>query len=83
MCRWGRHGGRAAEDGAFRVWENARGEYDLVPGWFKFTAEFDRDAQPSEGLLGGLQTWSAPTLPPNPETYFVTPKSPLRFRQTL
>jgi lipoprotein signal peptidase len=63
MFRWLHNGGRDADAGPMKVWADARGEYDLVPGWFKFTAEFDRDTAPSAGALGGLQTWSAPTMP--------------------
>jgi lipoprotein signal peptidase len=51
-----------AADGGFHAGP-ARGEYDLVPGWFRFTAEFDPSARPSDGGVGALQTWSAPVLP--------------------
>ena len=63
MFRWLYNGGRADDAGAFKVWPDARGEYDLVPGWFKFTAEFDPSTAPSGGALADLQTWSAPTMP--------------------
>lgn len=39
------------------------GEYDLIPGWFKFTAQFDPSEKPSEGLIRPLQLWSAPVMP--------------------
>lgn len=40
-----------------------RGESDVVPGWFKFTAEFDPGTPPCDCGLGALQTWSAPVMP--------------------
>ena len=42
---------------------STRGEYDVVPDWFKFTAEFDPGTPPCECGLGALQTWSAPVMP--------------------
>src|SRR4051794_12523311 len=63
MFSWLHNGGTAANDGKFRAWPDVRGEYDLVPGWFKFTAEFDPATPPSDGPLAGPQTWSAPTMP--------------------
>lgn len=39
------------------------GEYDLIPGWFKFTAQFDPAEKPSEGVIRPLQLWSAPVMP--------------------
>jgi hypothetical protein len=63
MFRWLHNGGEEANAGAFRAWPDVRGEYDLVPGWFKFTAEFDPATPASAGALGPLQTWSAPVLP--------------------
>ena len=39
-------------------------EYDVVPGWFKFIAQFDPTTPPSpNGVLNALQTWSAPEMP--------------------
>ncbi|QDU23938.1 signal peptidase II [Urbifossiella limnaea] len=35
-----------------------RGEHDLVPGWFKFIAQYDSSAPVSDGALRALQTWS-------------------------
>jgi signal peptidase II len=63
MFRWLHNSGEAADAGAFTVWPDIRGEYDLIPGWFKFTAEFDPKTPPSDGMLGRLQTWSAPVMP--------------------
>lgn len=63
VFRWLYHGGQSAADGPFKVWPDARGEYDLVPGWFKFTAEFDPATPPSDGAVGTLQTWSGPVMP--------------------
>ena len=40
-----------------------RGESDVVPGWFKFTAEFDPGTPPCDCGFNALQTWSAPTMP--------------------
>ena len=40
-----------------------RGEYDVVHGWFRFTADFDPKTQPCDCELAALQTWSAPTMP--------------------
>lgn len=41
-------------------------EYDVVPGWFKLIAQFDRETPASDGSLSGLQTWSTngdPVMP--------------------
>lgn len=43
--------------------EFPRGENDLLPGWFKLTAEFDPASAPSDGILKSLQTYSAPVMP--------------------
>jgi lipoprotein signal peptidase len=40
-----------------------RGEYDLVAGWFKLTAEFNPLAEPCDCWMRPLQTWSAPEMP--------------------
>ncbi len=63
MFRWLYNGGRTEERGAFRSWTDQRGEYDLVPGWFKFTAEFDPTTPLCDCGASGLQTWSAPVMP--------------------
>lgn len=70
MFRWLYNAGVPAERGAFRAYTNATGdrvvlgEYDLVPGWFKFTAEFDPGTAPNDcAIRHPLQTWSAPVLP--------------------
>jgi signal peptidase II len=38
-------------------------EADVIPGWFKFTAQYDPTTKPSDGILNPLQTWSAPEMP--------------------
>ena len=70
MFRWLYHDGRPVENGAFRAYTNATGEhlvlgeYDLLPGWFKFTAEFDPAATPTDcPIRKPLQTWSSPLMP--------------------
>lgn len=63
MFRWLHNAGEHAQNGPFKIWPNVRGEYDLVPGWFKFTAEFDPETPVSEGALAPLQTWSANIMP--------------------
>jgi lipoprotein signal peptidase len=63
MFTWLYNGGQPGNSGAFKAWPDARGEFDLIPGWFKFTAEFDPSTASSEGMLGTLQTLSAPTMP--------------------
>src|ERR1043165_8068447 len=43
-----------------------RGEHDLVPGWFKFIAQYDHATPASEGGLRSLQTRSTggdPVMP--------------------
>ena len=40
-----------------------RGELDVAPGWFRFTAEYEPATEVSGGLLGKLQTVSAPVMP--------------------
>jgi lipoprotein signal peptidase len=40
-----------------------RGESDLVPGWFKLTAEFDPATEPCDCGMRPLQTLSAPVMP--------------------
>jgi signal peptidase II len=38
-------------------------EQNIVNGWFKFTAQYDSEVKPSDGILRPLQTWSAPEMP--------------------
>ena len=38
-------------------------ECDVVAGWFKLIAQFDHETPASGGVLGSLQTWSAPVMP--------------------
>lgn len=62
----------ATKYGVFR-WLHRNGEFadasgtgnevDVVPGWFKLIAQFDRAVEPNGGTLGALQTWSAPHMP--------------------
>lgn len=40
-----------------------RGNYDVIPGWFMLTAEFDPTVPPCDCAFQGLQTWSAPVMP--------------------
>jgi lipoprotein signal peptidase len=67
MFRWLHNGGQESRDGSFSFAvapnEFAKGEFDLLPGWFRFTAEFDLRTAPSDGSLSSLQTWSAPVMP--------------------
>lgn len=53
--------------GMFR-WLHTPGSFrtdkDVVPGWFKFTAEYDLGKAPSDrSWLRAMQTWSAPDMP--------------------
>lgn len=44
--------------------DQLRGEQEVVSGWFRFTAEFDPDADPAPGgFLRTLQLQSAPVMP--------------------
>ena len=68
MFRWLYNGGEPGERGAFRAYATelgvVHGEYDLIPGWFKFTAEFDPVTPPCDCVVRNpLQTWSAPVMP--------------------
>lgn len=38
-------------------------EHDVVPGWFKFIAQFDPDTPTWNCRCSALQTWSAPVMP--------------------
>lgn len=50
------------KDGQFA--SHTGNESDVVPGWFKFIAQFDPSAPPSStSAVNGLQTWSAPMMP--------------------
>jgi len=41
-----------------------RADREVVPGWFRFTAEYDPGKAPSDvAWVKALQTWSAPELP--------------------
>jgi lipoprotein signal peptidase len=37
--------------------------YDLIPGWFKFIAQFDPESPLCTCGFDSLQTWSAPVMP--------------------
>ena len=67
MFRWLYNDGRAADEGRFKVASVPgyahRGEYDVIPGWFTFTAEFDHSVPTCDCGFKGLQTWSAPVMP--------------------
>ncbi len=72
MFRWLYNDGRHESDGAFRSWsftlpsgeKQYHGEYDLAPGWFKFTAELADSPPPCDcGILGTLQKISADKMP--------------------
>jgi signal peptidase II len=56
---------QASKYGVFKWLHGTPGnESDVIPGWFRFTAQFDPTAAPSEnGVLKSLQTWSAPEMP--------------------
>ena len=50
--------------GDFR--EAGGNSYDLVPGWFRFIAQYDTTSPPAEGGYTNLQTWSThgdPVMP--------------------
>jgi signal peptidase II len=62
--RWLYNEGHTVENGPYRTYDGLRGEYDLVPGWFKFSAEFDPTTPVCEfGGWSALQTFSAPVMP--------------------
>ena len=56
---------QATKYGMFRTLYDGtvRGERDVVPGWFKFTAEYNPAEPPAEGVLGTLQLANGPVLP--------------------
>jgi lipoprotein signal peptidase len=77
VFRWLDHGGQPKRDGAFEAWVSVKawnddkeipmllgGRYNVVPGWFGLTAEYNPASKPTDsGVLASLQTWSAPYLP--------------------
>ncbi len=72
MFKWLYNEGQHKTDGAFRSWSftpqggvtQYHGEYDVVPGWFKFTAEFGDTPKPCDcAVFGPLQTLSADKMP--------------------
>ena len=40
-----------------------QGNRELIPGWFRFTAEYDRATEPGTGFIRELQLASAPVMP--------------------
>jgi signal peptidase II len=57
---------QASKYGVFRwLYEPGthHGQREVVEGWFRLTAEFDRSVPPCECGFNGLQTWSAPLMP--------------------
>lgn len=55
---------QASKYGMFRwLWTKEHHESEVVPGWFRFTAQFDPDSKPDTGIWNSLQTWSAPVMP--------------------
>ena len=40
-----------------------RGEWEVIEGWFRLTAEFDPTNPPCDCQFHSLQTWSAPLMP--------------------
>jgi lipoprotein signal peptidase len=76
VFRWLYNNGQAKDLGAFKAWVEAErwgggnerihlagGRYDVVPGWFGFTADFDHTAKTCDCGFERLQTWSAPVMP--------------------
>jgi lipoprotein signal peptidase len=56
---------QASKYGVFRwLYNGGLGDQRVVvPEWFKLIAQFDPTTPPDSGALGGLQTWSGPTMP--------------------
>ncbi len=56
---------QATKYGMFRALYDGttRGERDVVPGWFKFTAEFNPGVPQGDGLLATLQAANGPVMP--------------------
>jgi lipoprotein signal peptidase len=50
-------------DGEFADATGTGNKSTVIPGWFEFIAQFDRDTPVSDGPANGLQTWSAPVMP--------------------
>jgi len=76
VFRWLYNDGQAETRGAFEAWTDAErwghpgsrvhlngGRYDLVPGWFGFTADYDSTAATCDCGFERLRTWSAPVMP--------------------
>lgn len=40
-----------------------QGDREVIPGWFRYTAQYDESAPPCDCSIGQLQTWSAPVMP--------------------
>ena len=59
VFRWLYHGGEVRNP---QVVQNGN-DYEVVPGWFKLIAQFDRDTPPGDCGVSSLQTWSAPVMP--------------------
>jgi len=51
------------QDGQFHDATGTGNKSTVVPGWFEFIAQFDRDTPPCDCAASGLQTWSAPMMP--------------------
>lgn len=62
---------QASKYGVFRwlyesspnVTRTFRADREVVPGWFRLTAEFDPTVSACDCAFNGLQTWSAPVMP--------------------
>ena len=56
---------QATKYGMFRTLSDGtmRGEREVVPGWFKFTAEYNPATPHADGLLGTLQLANGPVMP--------------------
>jgi len=57
---------QASKYGVFRwLYNGGLGDHrEVVPDWFRLIAQFDPSVPPCDcGVLGGLQTWSGPTMP--------------------
>jgi lipoprotein signal peptidase len=75
VFRWLYNGEQHVAAGAFESWVPAKdwrsekemdlngGRYNLVPGWFGFIAQFDKDTPHCDCGFQKLQTWSAPYMP--------------------
>jgi len=75
VFKWLYNDGQTTSDGKFDTWTIAEpwhpddsdhivgGRYNLVPGWFGFTAEYIPGSKPCDCSFHGLQSWSAPLMP--------------------